>query len=312
MEAVSLKCIEAVVTVARQGSLSSAAAQLGVAQSAVSRHVQEAERILGGALFLRHGRGVSLTHRGHVVVIRMNKVIDSVQDLYVVANDSARTPSGLVTLGLVPGVSGPCAVRLYDVIQAQYPEIKLQIYEGYSGAMEQAVTDGVVDLAVTNRYRSLGKNHYATLLEVPMCLVARPDVMLRHLAEQMSGKALPLSLSPAAMGKLPMVLPTAPNALLNIIHDLETQMGFKVNDVLSSTSPWVLQHMLIEHDCAALLPAHSMIKDIRAGRLQAIRVRGRSMTQHVALEISPKRTFSEASRVVANLLRELPDWLLQE
>ena len=53
-----LRQIRYFVTVAERGSFSSAASALNVAQSALSRHVKDLERDLGGALLERGSRGV--------------------------------------------------------------------------------------------------------------------------------------------------------------------------------------------------------------------------------------------------------------
>ena len=57
--------LQAFVAVARQGSFSQAAAECGIATSALSKRVQRLEHRVGAALFERRARGVVLTLAGH-------------------------------------------------------------------------------------------------------------------------------------------------------------------------------------------------------------------------------------------------------
>ena len=54
-------------TVARHGSISAAANELFVSQSAVSQSIKQLETALGGKLFTRGARGVTLTAEGQAV-----------------------------------------------------------------------------------------------------------------------------------------------------------------------------------------------------------------------------------------------------
>lgn len=58
------------IAVAERGGFAAAASTLNVAQSALSRHVKELEHELGGKLFERGARGVSVTESGKVLLAR--------------------------------------------------------------------------------------------------------------------------------------------------------------------------------------------------------------------------------------------------
>lgn len=61
---ISLTAIRALVAIGRHGSFTRAAAELGITQSAVSRHVANLESVADGPLFERHGATVTFTPRG--------------------------------------------------------------------------------------------------------------------------------------------------------------------------------------------------------------------------------------------------------
>jgi molybdate transport repressor ModE-like protein len=71
----TLRQVRYFVAVAESGSISGAARQLFVSQSAVTEAVKELEGDLGAPLLERSGRGVSLTHRGQVFLRHANRIL---------------------------------------------------------------------------------------------------------------------------------------------------------------------------------------------------------------------------------------------
>jgi DNA-binding transcriptional LysR family regulator len=70
-----LRSISYFVKIANVGSITGAAEQLGVAQSALSRHVRSVEDELGMPLLVRGPRGVRLTGAGLQFLERCQRVI---------------------------------------------------------------------------------------------------------------------------------------------------------------------------------------------------------------------------------------------
>ena len=73
--------LRVLLLVAQLGSITRAAAQLFRAQSAVTRSIQEVERVVGEVLLERHPAGVSLTPVGDVVVERTRRVFVELETL---------------------------------------------------------------------------------------------------------------------------------------------------------------------------------------------------------------------------------------
>ena len=69
------------VAVAERGGFAAAASTLNIAQSALSRHVKELERELGGALLERGARGVTVTESGKVLLARGRWLFGTIDDI---------------------------------------------------------------------------------------------------------------------------------------------------------------------------------------------------------------------------------------
>ncbi len=77
---VTLRQIEVFVHVARGGNLTAAAVRLGLSQSAASMSLGELERLLGGPLFHRVGRGLCLNDRGRFLLPSAEAVLLAFRD----------------------------------------------------------------------------------------------------------------------------------------------------------------------------------------------------------------------------------------
>jgi molybdate transport repressor ModE-like protein len=76
-----LRALELLVVVARTGSLSAAAAELGITQQAASSRIRTAETLVGAPLLTRTRRGSALTQTGDLVVHWASRVVDAAEQL---------------------------------------------------------------------------------------------------------------------------------------------------------------------------------------------------------------------------------------
>jgi DNA-binding transcriptional LysR family regulator len=79
MRPVSLAQIEYFVAVAEEGHVGRAAAQLRIAQPAVSRQIRRLEEELGSALFVRTPRGMTLSGAGEVFLGHARLILEGVR-----------------------------------------------------------------------------------------------------------------------------------------------------------------------------------------------------------------------------------------
>jgi molybdate transport repressor ModE-like protein len=76
-----LRALELLVVVARTGSLSAAANELGITQQAASSRIRTAEALVGASLLARTRRGSALTQTGDLVVQWASRVVDAAEQL---------------------------------------------------------------------------------------------------------------------------------------------------------------------------------------------------------------------------------------
>jgi LysR family nitrogen assimilation transcriptional regulator len=302
MSDLNLRALHTVAAIGRSGSLSRAAATLGVAQSVASRHLSDVEAALGGALFHRTGRGVTPTEMGAEALPRLHALLHEAQALTLAMRERAGVPGGPVTLGLVPSLAATLTSALWAELARLHPQLQLRVREGYSGEMEAALADGRVDLAVVNRYRARGNNRYRALFDTPLCVVGRPAVLRPALG---GARTWPDQARLPMLASLPLVMPLPPNPLRSLLDEEAQRTGLHLQVMVEAGTSVVIKRLLRDHACATVLPRHAVADELACGELAAVPLAERAMRQHVVLATSPQRPFTEAARAVARLLPEV-------
>ncbi len=143
-----LKELRSFIHVAELGSLVRAADRLGLSQPALSRHVRILEEELGVRLLRRTGRGVVPTDSGEIVARHAREVLDHVARMSdeVAARRAAVT--GRLAFGLPPSVGVSVTGPLVEAYRAAYGAVALQVIEDLSGAIQDRLLTGELDLAI--------------------------------------------------------------------------------------------------------------------------------------------------------------------
>ena len=140
------KQLRTFVEVARAGGFTPAAQTLHISQSAVSKQVAQLEHNLGTPLFDRLGSHVRLTAAGTVVLQRAEGMLRLQQELLSELDDLSQLTRGELRLGLPLLGSDALFASLFAEYRRRYPNIQVQLLEGGSLVVEQAVLSGELEL----------------------------------------------------------------------------------------------------------------------------------------------------------------------
>lgn len=140
------KQLRTFVEVAHQGGFTPAAECLHLSQSAVSKQVAQLEHSLGTQLLDRLGSQVRLTAAGKVVLQRAEGMLRLRNELLNELDDLSQLTRGELKLGLPLLGSDALFASLLAEYRRRYPSISVQLLEGGSLSIEQAVLSGELEL----------------------------------------------------------------------------------------------------------------------------------------------------------------------
>ncbi len=294
--------LRVVCAIADAGSITRAAAALGVSQPTLTAQIRRIERLLGGALFVRSRQGASPTALGEFVLAKARSVLPSFDAIQRESALHTGSTEGRRPLRYV-ATPGPLAVGLVRELQALFPGAlpTLRTEPNMSTAVG-LVLSGQQDLAAVAEYirpsselpSDLGSATIATepafvLLPATHPAATRPVVDLAELADaewtlpasQGNGLFETFTAACAAAGFTPTVRHDAEaGAARELIADGQAvglgQATFRTTPGVVprplADTPLRLRHLLLWHRRGSL-SAHAPAVAARADRVYATAVR---------------------------------------
>ncbi len=201
-----LKQLEYFVRVAELGSFTRASIALDIAQPALSRQVRLLEVELRQSLLVRNGRGATPTEAGKLLLEHARGILHQVERAREELGRVRGALAGRVAIGLPPSLARVLTVPLTRAFRQQMPDAQLSISEGLSAAMQEWLVNGRLDIAVLYNAQPANGIEITPLLDEDLLLV-----QLRPPGLPEDPPPAPIALRDVA--KLPLVIPSRPNAI---------------------------------------------------------------------------------------------------
>lgn len=264
------------LTVARLGSFTKAARELGISQPALSRQIMSLERMLNVRLFDRIGRSVRLTSVGEELVARCAPLMEELSRVTFNLSSSGTNPSGRVRLGASESVAVHALPGILRSFLHQHRRVSLRLACHTSELLPQMVASGELDMAVTAIDFDLHGQEVRHLWDEELVLVlpvnhtARSRNITSYLHED-------FILLPAS---------TITRRLLDRALD---QQNIDINVSLEHTSPEVIKAMVSAGLGLAILPEPTVRREIRRGELAAWPLNDLKVVRPIVAISDPRR-----------------------
>lgn len=143
----TLSQLRVLQAVARTGSMTRAAGELGTTQPAVSHALRSLERELGVTLLIRLNNGVSLSAVGRAVSRRADLILNQLEALHQEVAAARGQREGRLRIGVIPSVNARLMPHLLQAFRATHNRIELRVLEGADAEVLEWAQTGAVDLA---------------------------------------------------------------------------------------------------------------------------------------------------------------------
>ncbi len=135
--------------VARAGSFTRAAEQLGIAQPSLSQQIRALERRVGTPLFERLGRSIRLTVSGEALRLRALNILQQVAEAESSMAELREGVRGRLRIGVIPTILPYLIAPRVGEFQKRCPEVELQFTENTTPRLIEQLQSGDLDLAVS-------------------------------------------------------------------------------------------------------------------------------------------------------------------
>ncbi|RNE62221.1 LysR family transcriptional regulator [Cryobacterium tepidiphilum] len=175
---VTLSQLRYFVAAAVTGTMTGAAREFGVAQSAVSTAIAGLEAQIGAQLFVRrHARGLVPTAAGEQLLKDARWLLSELEGVIDVVRGTAAKPHGTVRVACFTTLVPFFMPRLLIRLALEYPGLEVDVIETDAEGADQVLRSGAAELAITYDFGFSGDISTARIGSArPYLVVAEADV----------------------------------------------------------------------------------------------------------------------------------------
>ncbi|MCC8618313.1 LysR family transcriptional regulator [Xanthomonas vesicatoria] len=290
----NLNDLQVFVTVAREGSFTRAAAQLGVSQSALSHTVRALETRLGIRLLTRTTRSVSTIEAGARLFATVAPRLQEIDDELSALTDFRDKPAGTIRITTAGHAADAYVWPALSKLLPDYPDLKIEVTVDY----------GLADI-VAERYDigiRLGDQVAKDMIAVPisppqrMAVVAVPGYFVHHTIP-----AAPADL--AQHNCIGMRLPTHGGLLAWEFEQSGREIKVRVDGQWTFNSSGAMLRAALAGAGLAYLPESMVLDHIAAGQLRRVLEDWCEPFEGYYAYYPSRRQSSSALKVVIDALR---------
>lgn len=141
--------MRAIVAITEEGSFTAAATSLGLAQSSLSRSIQEAERRLRVPLFQRSTRKLEVTADGEAIAQVARAMINQFDAGMLHIEGYLKGTQGHITIATLPSLAATLLPPIIRKYQLDFPDVEVHVLDCLSEQVIERLQSGVADVAVT-------------------------------------------------------------------------------------------------------------------------------------------------------------------
>jgi molybdate transport repressor ModE-like protein len=281
------------VEIERQGSVSAAAAAIGIGQPSASQHLRLLETAAGQRLVERTGRGSRLTEAGQVLAARAAQALSSLGAAEEELGALAGLQTGTIHLG---ASTAPGVYLLPDTLgcfRRAYPGVSVDVEVAASDEILQRLLNSRVQLALVGAAHADQRIELEPFLQDEIVGVAQPG-----LAPLKNGRLAPVRLADF------MLLSREPGSSSQRAIDEELRaIGIAPAGVWELGSSEAIKRAAREGLGLAFLSRYAVAEEVERGDLESFRLLGRPpLLRHFSVARLAGRPLSPAERMFVETL----------
>ena len=262
--------LEVLCEVVATGSVTRAAARLGVAQPVVTAHLRSLESRLGAKLVQRDGRGIALTHAGEIAHRWASQVVAETRHVETLLE--ALTRDGAESLSVTTGINGASNGIAHAVVrfQVEHPGTRLELTVLPTEQAVDAVVARDSDFAVVSYLAGLTLDpalEVQRLAEDELILVAAPGLAAETLDRP--------SVTATQLAEIPFVCTRRGTTRRPLIDAALLERGIEERRIIMEVRSETAFHGAVRDGLGfALLSRRSMVDMLERGDLVEIEMPG--------------------------------------
>ena len=175
---------ELILTIAREKSISGAAAKLYMSQPALSLFLARLEAQMGTKLFVRNAIGLKPTYAGECYIRTAEKILKLCNDFEVELCNISSLHKGRIQVGATVHLGSCVFPLLLPRYKERYPNIEMLITESRSADLERVLAHNDIDIALMHiPFHAVDANYEPIAQDPFVMVIARSSPLAQHIYE---------------------------------------------------------------------------------------------------------------------------------
>jgi len=281
------------------GSISRAAAQLRLAQPALSQQLAVLESEMQAQLLTRSAKGVSPTQAGLALYRHARVLLRHLEQVQAEVQQLAGAYGVPFSVGFPLSTAALLSMPLLAEVRRRYPNIRLQILEDLSGSLAAMMRNDRLDLAVLFENQQTADLRMQPLWTEELFLVVPPRAAVATTVELHE------------VANFDLVLPSAKNGSRLVLEAALAREGLPPRIVAELDSIPTLKAAVAEGIGYTVLPWAAVYDDVRSSRLKVVSITGQGFTRTVSLCMSRTLLPTPATECVARVIQAMAARLIK-
>lgn len=292
-----------VEAVAKHGSVQAASRALGIAASAIDRHIKSLEEANRAPLFERLPRGMRPTAAGEAMVVMARRWRSDAERLETDLQEMRGQERGSVRLAAMDSLVNGVLMDLHGWLLDEHPHIRLDVDIVAPVDAARALDEGTVEVAIAFNMPRLRHQHVMWNQKLRFGCIVAPGHPLARESETTLAKV-----SGHALVSQSAILPTR-----QYLDNRHAWFFVENAPVLASNSLQLLKSALRQGGMAMITSELDMLPELRRGELLLLPLKDKGLVAPtISVVIDSRRPLSRAARLVSEFLVSRTSALLAE
>lgn len=247
------KLIEYILAIAKHKSISRAAEELYITQSALNQQLLKLEKELGAPLFVRTRNNWEMTDVGRLYVENSKHILQIKKQMYNQIQDMAQKWKGTVIIGIIPERGIQMFTAIYPAIHANYPFTTFQPLEADVDTMAKMLSANELDISFQTIYERKYKHLiYQEIMREPfyLCIPKTHPLAYQDIRNPEDYPEIQLTRFQDDL----FTLVKKSSTMRVVIDRLFESAGFQPKLLFESTSMRTMQRLTENGQCCSIIP----------------------------------------------------------
>jgi LysR family nitrogen assimilation transcriptional regulator len=254
----NLRQLKYFVRVIDTGSMTRAAEQLRVAQTALGMQIRQIEEDLGVSLLVRHSRGVEPTKAGHLLHERANAILKLVEQTRRDVAECEHEDSETIRFGITPALMLFIGTELAVTVRQQLPQVFLSMAEAMSHVLVDMLARQEVDFILCYDVPDRPALVRTAMLQDDLVLATLPG-------PRPAGEPIAF----VDMLDETLAMPEGGDTVRAVVARTAQELGLEFNVSYEVRSVAAMKNLVLRGATSSVLPYFSIVDEVKAGKMDA-------------------------------------------